>query len=431
MRKLYSCFLPSTLIKRKARLKQVHKFCQRHGVRELSLQGESLSADTSAVEPFRQQLKNKIEAEGYSKCQIFNADETGLWWRLMPSRSLVESKEKQARNFKKPKDRVTILGCANASGTCKLPLAFIHKSAKPRCFKHMDMSSLPVSYFSQSKSWMNATIFGDWFHQKFVPFVKHFCQVHDIEYKIPLLLDNAPSHPSTETLTSADGRVTTSFLPPNCTAVLQPMDQGILEAFKRRYKKQLLRHVILENQASTLTVPEIVKKLNIKDAVYWSAQAWEEASPLSLSKAWNKLIPPVLQTIPEESNEEAEAEMEEIFQELGSEESTAWQSPSEWLTEDSEDPGYQLMTDDEIVAQVSGEADLPGSESEEEPDLAPTVSHARAHEAFGIALQWLEAQGTDPAHLLLVKNWMTIAGRKRTNSLTQTEITSFFQSHTS
>ena len=47
----------------------------------------------------------------------------------MPFRSLVESGEKQARNFRKPKYRVTVLGCANASGTCKLPLAFTHKSA--------------------------------------------------------------------------------------------------------------------------------------------------------------------------------------------------------------------------------------------------------------------------------------------------------------
>ena len=51
----------------------------------------------------------------------------------------------------------------------------------------------------------------------------------------------------------------------------------------------------------------------------------------------------------------------------------------------------------EIVAQVSGEAD---NESEEEADPTPTVSHAKAHEAFGIALQWLEAQGTDSAHVL-------------------------------
>lgn len=82
------------------------------------------------------------------------------------------------------KDPVTVFGCANALGTCQLPLTFVHKSAKPHCIKHMDMSLLPVSYFSQSNSWMNASIFGEWFHKKFVPFDKHFCDVNNIEYKI-------------------------------------------------------------------------------------------------------------------------------------------------------------------------------------------------------------------------------------------------------
>ncbi len=74
-----------------------------------------------------------MESEGYTLNQIFNADETGLWWRLMPSKSLVHSGEKRAANFKKAKEGVTLLGCANATGTCKLLLAFIHVSKKPRC----------------------------------------------------------------------------------------------------------------------------------------------------------------------------------------------------------------------------------------------------------------------------------------------------------
>ena len=61
------------------------------------------------------------------------------------------------------------------------------------------------------------------------------------------------------------------------------------------------------------------------------------------------------------------------------------------------------MTDDEIVAQMSREADLLGSESEEEPDLAPTVSHDRANEAFGIAVQY----GLKPKELIqLICCWL-------------------------
>ena len=74
------------------------------------------------------------------------------------------------------------------------------------------------------------------------------------------------------------------FLPPNTTSALQPLDQGLLEGMKRQYKKYLLRHIILENSASSLTVPDIVKRLTIRDAVYWIAQAWEEVSPITIKE---------------------------------------------------------------------------------------------------------------------------------------------------
>jgi hypothetical protein len=134
-------------------------FVSRHGIRSISLQGESLSADTSAVDGFQRELVERMSTGGYSLDQVFNANETGLRWKLMPSRSLVHSGENQAKNFKQAKDRVTLLGCCNASGTCKLPLVFIHKSARPRCFKNVEMSSLPVSYLSQPKAWMDASLF--------------------------------------------------------------------------------------------------------------------------------------------------------------------------------------------------------------------------------------------------------------------------------
>ena len=47
----------------------------------------------------------------------------------MPSKSLVHCGGKEAQIFKKLKEGVTLLGCANAAGTCKIPLTFIHTSA--------------------------------------------------------------------------------------------------------------------------------------------------------------------------------------------------------------------------------------------------------------------------------------------------------------
>ena len=80
---------------------------------------------------------------------------------------------------------------------------------------------------------MDAKVFLQWFEFKFITYVKIFCRNVSIEYRALLLLGNAPAHPSAEKLQSRDRRVITMFLPANTTSILQPMDQGILEALKR------------------------------------------------------------------------------------------------------------------------------------------------------------------------------------------------------
>ena len=54
--------------------------------------------------------------------QIFNCDETGLDFRLLPDKTHTATIETSADGRKKSKERVTINACSNASGTIKLPL---------------------------------------------------------------------------------------------------------------------------------------------------------------------------------------------------------------------------------------------------------------------------------------------------------------------
>ena len=96
---------------------------------------------------------------------LINCDETGLYRKLMPHKTLVSSREKEAKGYKKPKDRVNRMACANVNGSIKLPLLFIYKSARPRCFKCIDMSDLPVHYYDRKSSWRDST---KWFYQNFV-----------------------------------------------------------------------------------------------------------------------------------------------------------------------------------------------------------------------------------------------------------------------
>ena len=76
-------------------------FKDRHGVRSLAVQGESQSAATETVEPF--QLQKIIEEKGLTLSQVFNCDETGLYWKLMPNKTLVLSREKKQRVLKSQK----------------------------------------------------------------------------------------------------------------------------------------------------------------------------------------------------------------------------------------------------------------------------------------------------------------------------------------
>ena len=60
---------------------------------------------------------------------------------------------------KKSKERMTVAFLVNAAGG-KETTTVAWKSAKPRCFKSIDINNLPVSYFSQPKAWMTGDILG-------------------------------------------------------------------------------------------------------------------------------------------------------------------------------------------------------------------------------------------------------------------------------
>ena len=266
-------------------------------------------------------LPTPLQEKGYSCDQVFNTDETGLWKQL-PSKSLCHAREIKPKNNKKAKDRITLMACANMSGTFCLPLMFVNKSMKPRCFKHMDMSSLPVDYFSQNKSWVDRRVFRDWFQNKFMPLVKRFCSGKGIPFKILLLLDNAPGHP--DAIEMSNENVNIVFLPPNTTSIIQPMDQGCLDPLKQRYKKQLLHYIIIERDNAHLSIPDVLKKVTLKEAVYWAAIAGKKHH-VNNSECDN----------PDDldhgsTSVDNDEELQEMFVELGyQEDNNEWQSPAE------------------------------------------------------------------------------------------------------
>ena len=110
---------------------------------------------------------------------MYNADETGLNYKMLPKRTYATAKEENPIGYKMNKERVAILCCGNVTGNHKMRLNLIGQSAKPRTFKKISSkTSLPLHYTNQKKAWMNSEHFKKWFHEEFVPSVSKFLDAH-------------------------------------------------------------------------------------------------------------------------------------------------------------------------------------------------------------------------------------------------------------
>ena len=111
------------------------KFARDSGWRSQSLHGEAGSVDVVALDPEIQKLWDLIKE--YNSDEVYNMDETGLFYKVLPNCSYAKVENARAARgtkFMKAKDRVTLYVATNATGTNLVPLSIIGKSAKPRCF---------------------------------------------------------------------------------------------------------------------------------------------------------------------------------------------------------------------------------------------------------------------------------------------------------
>ena len=166
-------------------------------------------------------------------------DETGLLYRALPTMryiSLEEGSRKNIRGTKvlRAKDRVTLVLCVNATGTCKVAPLIVGTSKNPHCFR--DALS-PIPYINQRNAWVDREVYKGWWFNIFLPAVRKFTKE-----PVALLMDNCSGHDPT--LTDPTGQVEIIFLPPNCTSVYQPLDQGIISTLKTIYKREMLSEFV-------------------------------------------------------------------------------------------------------------------------------------------------------------------------------------------
>ena len=137
---------------------------------------------------------------------------------------------------------------------------------------------------------MTSFLFKEWFHKNFVPYVKEKLSSGGLNPKAVLRIHNCSAHPDPEELVSADGNIVAKFLPPNVTSLIQPMDQGVLESMKHRYRKKLLHRLIIADEMGT-SIIDFLKTVDMKMVIELVAEAWDEISSSTLRRSWEKIIP--------------------------------------------------------------------------------------------------------------------------------------------
>ncbi|CAH0713248.1 unnamed protein product, partial [Brenthis ino] len=245
----------------------IDRFKNRNGIVYRQISGESETVAQQDVDTWMATLPELLQ--NYEPRDIFNADEFGLFFKLMPNKSYV-FKGETCHGGKANKERLTVLACANSDGSEKLRLLVIGKAKNPRCFKNV--RSLPVTYDAQSRAWMTGIRFIDWL--KAVD--NHFqikCR------RIILFIDNCPAHPKGVELKN----IKLVYLPPNATSKLQPMDQGIIKVLKQGYRTRLIHRYLREMED-----PDSKRPLTVHDAILNIAAAWEAIKPETIQNCFKK-----------------------------------------------------------------------------------------------------------------------------------------------
>ena len=202
----------------------VDRFILRFQLKLTKFVGESADADEEVCAHWISTMYQRIAAAYPPEC-IWNADETGLFYDQLPR--VTYSTSTQQSGGKISKLRVSVLLASSQTGEKRRPLIIGSHNSLLRI---NTMEPRPYDYRIQENKWMTAEIFEEWLGE-------WNRQLKSENKCIALIVDNCYSHK----LVSRHSNIALFYLPPCQTALLQPMDQGIIRSFKSLYRQLLVQ----------------------------------------------------------------------------------------------------------------------------------------------------------------------------------------------
>ena len=94
---------------------------------------------------------------------------------------------------------------------------------------------------------------------------------------------------------------------------MQPLDAGIIQSFKTKYLKKLMRYFIARIN-DDLTASEIAKGIDILQAITWVADSWKEVSVETIKNCFTKCD--ITDQIGQDEDDLVDEEFNSLFNEL-------------------------------------------------------------------------------------------------------------------
>lgn len=238
--------------------------------------------------------KVSIQHENLPLDNLYNADESLIQWRPIGNNKIHDGNNE---NYEKISDGISILFCANATGSHRIPLLTLGNCENPECLdQFMDpemrvnrlklLKNFNVAYTHESRSRMDKNIFLLWYKEIFIPNVTEHQKKSGISGKVVLIIDNDPCHPPLNELNSINKNFQILPLPSNMTVPNQPMNQGLVSLTKKHYKNNLLKQALL----SRLGTENYIKQFNLNDSLELLGEAWDNLESAILKKVWKAFL---------------------------------------------------------------------------------------------------------------------------------------------
>lgn len=251
-------------------------FKRRHRIKAFKLHGESADVNEDAVHEALPGLV--LLTAQYAPQDIFNADETGVFFSMSPRSTIAR---KRIKGRKKAKDRLTVMPVTNADGSEKRRALFLGTAVRPRVFKGRTPSEAGFLYEPTDKGWMTQPVFKRW--------LEAFNEDMRVQERhVLLLIDNCPAHKLTKEVTPVDkpaikmSNLSVHFLPKNTTARLQPLDAGVIASFKRQFLKRKMREACKRDQLGC----DNPYKMDVRTAMETIEDAWDSVEQQIIVNCW-------------------------------------------------------------------------------------------------------------------------------------------------